>query len=253
MNSSKNIYIKTREHLGKGNKFWIYHIDFIKKILEINVFTFVTISLNKITFYILSQTNPNNILFKCIFTLNSFSENSINMFVKLIKKIISELEFDKLIGVFISKITKNNKPLFFDEFGTNYIDKKSCMGCSELTSIQLKCGHFLCYTCFENISNNKECICCKKISYPSNQFKYWEYDDLDELRIIKKWIGLNRFFPNTNLNIKHLLNLNNNDDDDENDWDDDDDENDWVDDNVDEYADEYTDEDNWVDEDDANE
>ena len=96
MDTSKQIYTKSKELLSKGNLFYFHHIDFIKKILEINVFTFITISLEKASFYILSQTNPNHILFRYVFKLNSYSENSIGVFVNLLKQIVPQLEFDKL-------------------------------------------------------------------------------------------------------------------------------------------------------------
>lgn len=255
MDTSKLIYSKSKEYLSKGNKFWIYHIDFIKKILGINVFTFVTLSLEQISFYILSQTNPNHLLFRYVFKLNSYSENSINAFVKLIKKIVSELEFDKLIGVFISKTNKYPKPLFFDEFGLDYIDKNLCIGCSSQTTLKLKCEHFCCFNCFENILINNECSTCKKKSlFPINQFTYYQLENIEELIFIKKWINSNDFFPNLNFNLGYnLFNTNNyydEDYEDEEDEEDYEDEEEYDDEDEEDYDDE--DEENWIDLEDEN-
>ena len=205
MDTSKQIYSKSKEHILKDNKFWIYHIDFLKKISNINVFTFITISLEKISFNVLSQSNPNNLLFRYIFQLNSYSENSFKTFVTLIKKIVSGLEFNKLIGVFATKISKSPKPLFFDEFGLDYIDKNTCILCNDQTISKLKCIHFCCIGCFENNNNliSKECTSCKKISKcTNNQFQYYSIE-IDEFKSIKSWISSNKFFPN------FIFNLNN--------------------------------------------
>jgi hypothetical protein len=208
MDTSKQIYTRSKEFLSKGNIYYFHHIDFVKKILEINIFTFITISLEKASFYILSQTNPNHILFRYVFKLNSYSENSIGAFVKLIKQIVSELEFDKLTGVFISKTKTNthNKPIFFDEFGLNYVEKNLCVGCEILTTLKLQCDHFCCFKCFENILTSKECTKCKKkSSHPINQFKYYQLDSTDEFKHINKWINSNNFFKNFDFNLGYQL------------------------------------------------
>jgi hypothetical protein len=204
MDTSKLIYSKSKEHILKGNKFWIHHIDFLKKISNINVFTFITVSLEKISFNVLSQSNPNNLLFRYVFELNSYSENSFKTFVTLIKKIVSGLEFNKLTGVFATKISKSPKPLFFDEFGLDYIDKNTCILCNDQTISKLKCNHFCCIGCFDNNLISKECTSCKKISKcTNNQFQYYSIE-IDEFKSIKSWISSNKFFPN------FIFNLNNN-------------------------------------------
>ena len=256
MDTSKIIYTKSKEHFGKGNKFWIYHIDFLKKISNINIFTFIVVSLEQISFNILSQTNPNNLLFRYVYKLNSYSENSINAFINLIKKIISGLEFDKLIGVFISKNVKLQKPLFFDEFGLDYIDKNTCIVCSEQTVSKLKCNHFCCAYCFDNNLTNKECCGCKKKStLLINQFKYYSIENI-EIKWIKIWIKSNEFFQNIIFNFKNQFNIDINADDYNYDDDDDDDDEEYNDDEEDddeedeEDDEEENDDENWEDDDD---
>ena len=84
---------------------------------------------------------------------------------------------------------------------------------SSQTTLKLKCDHFCCYDCFENILKKNECTNCKKKSlYPINQFKYYQLDSTDELISIKKWINANKFFPKLNFNLGYnLSNSNNND------------------------------------------
>jgi hypothetical protein len=264
METSKLIYIKSKEHFLKGNQYWIHNIDFLKKILNIDIFSFIVISLEQITFNVLSQSNPNNLLFKYTYKLNSYSENSIKTFVTLIKKIVSGLEFDKLIGVFISKIAKSPKPLFFDEFGIDYIDKNNCIVCFEQTISKLKCNHFCCNFCFNNNLSNKVCTSCiKKSSCQINQFQYYSFEK-KELKCIKKWIHSNNFFPNIHFNLTNQFNNNNNptdwenssgeedyseDEDDDGDGDEDEDEDDDVEEDEDEDEDEEDDGDGDEDED----
>ena len=253
MDTSKIIYTKSKEHFSGGKKYWLYNIDFLKKISNINVFTFVVISLEQISFNILSKSNPNNLLFRYVFKLNSFSENSIKSFINQIKKIVSGLEFDKLIGVFISKIVKLQKPLFFDEFGLDYINKNTCIVCSTQTISKLKCEHFCCTHCFDNNLINKKCTSCKKKSpYITNQFQYYSIDN-DEFKYIKNWVTSNKFFCNIIFNLNNQFNntFSNNDwDDNYSDSDDYSNGDDYSDDEDDEDYEDYDDEDDEDDEDD---
>jgi len=196
MDTSKQIYLESKKHLSTGNKFWMYKIDFLKKISNISVFTFISVSIEQISFNILSQKNPNNLLFRHVYKLNSFGENSIKAFVSYIKKIVSGLEFDKSIGVFVSKISNSSKSLFFDVFGLDYVSKGKCNYCPEQTITKLSCSHFCCTNCFEeNLTNNKFIMCCdKKSSYLTNNFQYYPMNNDFEYIQIKKWFALNNFF-----------------------------------------------------------
>jgi hypothetical protein len=204
MDTSKYIYTESKKYFSKGNKYWIYHVDLLKKISNINIFTFVTISLEQISFNILSKSNPNNLLFRHVYPLNSYSENSIKTFVLLVKQIVFELKFDKLSGVFVSKNSKSPKPLFFEEFGLDYIDKNNCIECLEQTISKLKCNHFCCTSCFDNnLMLKKECSSCiTKSICTINQFQYYLIEQ-NEFVFVKRWIISCDFFPNFNFNLNN--------------------------------------------------
>lgn len=197
MNTSKNIYTKSKEHLAKGYKFWIYTIDFLNKIKNLKVFTFIVVSIENITFNILSKSNQPDLLFRYVFKLKSFSENSIDVFIKKIKNIVKNLNFDKKYGYFYSSLVQIEKPLFFEEFGLNYIDKDNCIECLELTTSKLSCEHFCCIYCWKNndkIINNK-CTKCSKISeYPKVLHRFYFIDNHNELTFVTKWLNKNYFF-----------------------------------------------------------
>ena len=198
METTRLIYNKSKEAFKKGEQYWIHYIDFLKQISNVKVFAFIVVSLEQITFNILSGANSDNLLFRHIYKLNSYTENSIKPFVNLIKKIVASLEFNKLIGIFDSKIIKIPKPLFFDEFGIEYINKNSCIICSDQTISKLKCKHFCCISCFDVNSTTFDCDDCKqKSSGTTNQFQYYSIDP-DELKFVKHWFKSNNFSINLN-------------------------------------------------------
>lgn len=240
MDTTKIIYAKSKEHLSKGNRYWVEQINFIKKIKDINVFTFIVVSIEQITFYIVSESNPKILLFSYIFKLNSYSEKSIKAFVNHIKKTIITLEFDKLFGVFISKNSKSPKPLFYDEIGLNFIPNDNCISCQNQTLTKLSCNHFCCHVCWSEL--NKKCKNCNNIS--SNLISnvpYYSFENKFEFNSIKRWMESNKFFPT---NILNKFNYHNNNNFEQNDWDNDDDYSDYSDYSDDDDYSDYSDSEN---------
>lgn len=193
MNTSKFIYTESKKKITNDG-FWSKHIDFLKKIENIDVFSFIVVTINFISFNILSNQNSNNVLFRYKFELDEFSENSIEKFVNKIKNIILELKYDKNIGIFNSNNAQIQKPMFFDEFGLTFVDKNNCIGCNDQTTLKLSCKHFCCLYCWNNdtkISNNKCSVCSKKSKCPKRQFEYYMFDDVYELEHIELWLENN--------------------------------------------------------------
>lgn len=153
MNSANEFYTKAKTKLGEGLRTWNYKIDFIKTIEGIDVISFVVISLTKIKFTIVYKNLPEHKLFGYEFNLESFDLRSFKNFITKTEKIIRSLKFDKELGVFKSNICKTSTPLFYDVFGTKYINKSNCIHCNCLTTSILQCNHYCCLLCETKILN----------------------------------------------------------------------------------------------------
>ena len=173
-------------------EYWI-NIPLIKNICGFNVSAFLSIesvSKNKTWIYSfvvtskqIKTTNNNNLkLLICKKKFQYLTQTNIEIFIELIRKIMSQIYFNKSCGLFeIADLTfantnKININAEFEHKSNNFSSNKinddldmcnkitkfsDCCVCYDKTINQTSCAHFLCLECWTKIKKISECPYCR--------------------------------------------------------------------------------------------
>ncbi len=190
MNTSIQIYKKSKKFLIEDNcsSYWGKKINFIQKLNGISVICFINVGIGQIIFTIVSKYNLNHKLFGYVFKLKEYNHKYIEEFVSKTKQILLNIKFDSVIGIFISDLVNYDAPIFYNEFGTDFIEKDKCVKCENITINKLTCNHFCCMKCWESLdstSNRKCCNCNKKSLKLKKIIDYYPFE-LQEKNFIQE-------------------------------------------------------------------